>query len=222
MDVLCVGETDLRHKLRAFFLHSKFMLKEEKYTSLVDRMSPSLEAECYSKKTIWLNQIEYLRDAPQAFVIRLCANLGNRLYVPQEVGRPPRRRPPTFSCPSRRGIGLQRGDAKAPQEVAHLVDDGVPTAAHCDGNGNDAMRCVPWTTQVVHLDFHLVVVLRGICSRQGAVKTPGKCWGEDFILSSSALKDKRTCLALTYVERRIVTCSSRGGGDSEVVQRLNS
>ena len=126
-DLSSAGETDLRHKLRAFFLHSKFMLKEEKYTSLVDRMSPSLEAECYSKKTIWLNQIEYLRDAPQAFVIRLCANLGNRLYVPQEVGRPSAPRAagshPPFSW---RVVELERSNAvQGPrrQEVVatHLV-----------------------------------------------------------------------------------------------------
>ena len=50
----------------------------------------------------------------------------------------------------------------------------------------------------------LAVVNRGICSLQGHVKTPGTTWGQDFILSSSALKDFRMCLALTYVELHLL------------------
>jgi hypothetical protein len=104
----------------------------------LNERSPDLEAECQATKASWLNQVEYLRDAPRAFVVKLCARMASRLFVPQEI--------------------------------------------------------VPHTGQ------QLVVVLRGICSRMGSVMTPGKTWGEDFILIHPALQDARSVLALTYVE----------------------
>ena len=53
---------------------------------------------------------------------------------------------------------------------------------------------------VPHTGQQLVVVRRGICSRMGSVMTPGKTWGEDFILIHPSLQDARSVLALTYVE----------------------
>ena len=90
------------------------------------------------KRTAWLEQVNYLRDMPQACIVRLGEALENLLYTPQEI--------------------------------IQLPPEG------------------------------LAVVARGICSLQGHVKTPGTCWGEDFILSDPAFKDYRLCLALTYVE----------------------
>ena len=94
--------------------------------------------ECQTQKAGWLDRIEYLRDAPRAFVVNLCGLMGSRLYVPQE--------------------------------------------------------------NVLHTGVHLFVVLRGICSRMGSIMTPGKSWGEDFILNHPSLKDTRSVLALTYTE----------------------
>lgn len=61
--------------------------------------------------------------------------------------------------------------------------------------------------ETIHLtkEGALASVLRGIVSCQGDVKTPGAIWGEDFILSSKALRDQRTCLALTYGELLTLT-----------------
>jgi hypothetical protein len=95
-------------------------------------------SECQTQKAGWLDRIEYLRDAPRAFVVNLCGLMGSRLYVPQEI--------------------------------------------------------------VLHTGAHLFVVLRGICSRMGSIMTPGKSWGEDFILNHPSLKDTRSVIALTYAE----------------------
>ena len=129
----------LRIKLRAFFHQSKLMLKENTYRELLGRMSPLLHAEVAVKRTAWLEQVNYLRDMPQACIVRLGEALENLLYTPQEI----------IQLPPEGG---------------------------------------------------LAIVARGICSLQGHVKTPGTCWGEDFILSDPAFKDYRLCLALTYVE----------------------
>ena len=42
----------------------------------------------------------------------------------------------------------------------------------------------------------LAIVARGICSLQGHVKTPGTCWGEDFVLECEGLKDYRVSVGV--------------------------
>merc|ERR1711998_462948 len=84
-------------------------------------------------------------------------------------------------------------------EVSYLKDVSqqfVIELCRLFGNG----LYVPQESITLHRDGSLACVLRGICSRQGDVKTPGTAWGEDFILKSNYLRDNRTCLALTYVE----------------------
>merc|ERR1719198_2422583 len=75
---------DLRVKLRQFFHESKLMAKENAYTSLLDRMSPQLEAEVTTKKAAWMYNVPYLKDHPQEFVVVFCRSLESSLYIPQE------------------------------------------------------------------------------------------------------------------------------------------
>ena len=46
----------------------------------------------------------------------------------------------------------------------------------------------------------LMIVSRGVASRDGRVKTPGNTWGDDFILRNLELKDRAPSFALTYVD----------------------
>ena len=75
---------ELKLKLRRFFNESKLMAKEEAYATLMDRMSPQLEAEVIIKKCAWMYSVPYLRDHPQEFVVAFCRSLYSKLYIPQE------------------------------------------------------------------------------------------------------------------------------------------
>ena len=51
----------------------------------------------------------------------------------------------------------------------------------------------------------LSIVMRGVCARAGGILTPISTWGEDVIVTASALRDKRPVSALTYAEIALLT-----------------
>ena len=57
----------------------------------------------------------------------------------------------------------------------------VQLAHYLIGNVYEQTETVPW-------DDGLFCCSKGVASRQGRVRTAGAFWGEDFILSSDALK----------------------------------
>ena len=85
--------TELRIRLREYFMYAKAMNRQEYYSKLYDRMSPALRGEvAYHINEEWISNVPFLARQPgieneehHLFITDVAMNLKAEAYGPQEV-----------------------------------------------------------------------------------------------------------------------------------------
>ena len=76
---------DLKQSIRMFFNVRKEIAKAEKYSSLIDVMSPDLKGEVAYRHNDWLNNVPYLRGCCRKFLVTITEQLRPAVYIPKET-----------------------------------------------------------------------------------------------------------------------------------------
>ena len=80
---------EMRRRLREYFHHTKHLRATERHQKLLEMMSGTLQAEvAWAVNRKWLQNIFFLRRAPQAFMVQLALHLQPLVFAPSEVCPP--------------------------------------------------------------------------------------------------------------------------------------
>jgi len=76
---------ELQENLREFFHHTKALRRtEEYYSSIITKMSPSLQKHVTSRYCGWLKDVPYFKNASNSFIVALMNNVTFSLFMPEE------------------------------------------------------------------------------------------------------------------------------------------
>ena len=128
---------DFRIELRSFFTQRNILQVSAREQALVGAMSPALRGKAVHRRSAWLFNVCYLKDANILLITKIESQLSGQIYPPLEQ--------------------------------------------------------VEW-------EDSLTTVSQGLAARRGKIYRKGCYWGEDFILASPNLKNRRPVNTLTYVE----------------------
>lgn len=188
----------LRHRAREYLRNARELGKKVSYNELVDRLSPEVRKDLVLKMSkTTLQCVWYLNALGDTALVELAMRLVREGYAPRE------RLSPDKLTILMRGVAAKAGIMCVP--LPRLEPSTCPAKTFTTIL---ALRPAPRPPPGTSPFSHLLLTARNPlpfpwppCSLtfQGGQSGKHPFWGEDIILSSTALRDRKPAAALTYV-----------------------